>query len=464
MLETYTKLKHFQSINPANLQMVGEVAYSTHDDIVKKVKLAHHAKKTWKALGVKQRIAILTPLIEAFKARENDIIWLTTREIGKTITEARNDFKMDFDYFEAFLREGPHYIEDEITFSQGKATHRIVYEPRGVVACIVPWNFPFSNFIWGVIPNLIVGNTVVFKHSEECPLIGQLIEEILLALPDLPEGVFSEIYGDAETGAMLAAQNIDMIWFTGSSAVGRKLFESAGKKQIKAILEMGGSNPAILFDDVEVDALIPAIYRGRFTNCGQVCDAVKRLIVHKSIYPEVIHKLTQHINNINVGDPENESTELGPLAAMRQLILLEAQMQDAIHEGAKVITGGKRPETLSGAYYLPTLVVEVKNHMRLWREEVFGPVLPVVAFETEEEAIQLANDTLYGLGAVVYSRDLERARRVASQIEVGCVDINNGSHWLPCNPFGGCKISGMGTEHGRLGFQELCQFKVIAEG
>ena len=376
-METRIRSNTLQSVNPANLHVIGEVAYSSHDDIVKKIKLAHQAKKIWKDFGIKKRIAILTPLIEAFKAREKDIISLTTREMGKIITESRNDFKTDFAYFEAFLREGPQYIEDEITFSQGKAVHRIIYEPRGVVACIVPWNFPLSNFIWAVIPNLVVGNTIVIKHSEECPLLGRLFEEIMLSLPNLPEGVFAAIHGDSETGAILAAQDIDMIWFIGSSAVGRKLFELAGKKQIKTILEMGGSNPAILFDDVDVDALIPAIYHGRFLNCGQVCDASKRLIVHQSIHDEVIQKLSQHIQHIKIGNPENETTELGPLVAMRQLNLLESQMQDAISRGATVITGGKRPENLPGAYYLPTLVSNVKREMRIWKEEVFGPVLPL---------------------------------------------------------------------------------------
>src|SRR6185312_15335199 len=180
-------------------------------------------------------------------------------EMGKPISESLDDFGSDFNYLHDFITNGAKYIEDEIIFRDGNAIHRIIYEPRGVVASIAPWNFPFGNFIWSVIPNLIVGNTVVFKHSEECPLVAKLFEETLSAL-NLPQGVFSTIYGDAEEGALLTSQPIDMIWFTGSSAVGRKLAAIAGEKQIKAVLEMGGSNPAIILDSDDLDAVIEKIY------------------------------------------------------------------------------------------------------------------------------------------------------------------------------------------------------------
>ncbi|SRR5579883_72498 len=450
------------SINPANNTIVGEVPISTPAEIAEKVKRAHEVKSLWKALGIKKRIEILRPLLAAFKQREEELALLITREMGKPITQARNDFADDFDYFQDFLDHGADYIQDEITYQNGQALHRIVYEPRGVTAVIVPWNFPFLNFVWGVIPNLIVGNPVVFKHSEECPLVGKVIEEVMMGLNDLPQGVFSEVYGDGSVGQLLAEQNVEMIWFTGSSVVGKQLFEIAGKRFIKSVLEMGGSNPCILFDDVDIHKLIPRIIKGRFTNGGQMCDAIKRLIVHQPIFDEVVDKLVQQVKKIKIGDPEQADTELGPLAAVRQVRLLESQVNDAIKQGARAMTGAARLEGLSGAYYLPTLLVNVKRNMRVWTEEVFGPVLPIVSFDTEEEAIALANDTAYGLGAIIHSANAARAQRVAAQIDATCIDINEGNHWLPCNPFGGQKLSGMGCEHGRLGFQELCRFKVIA--
>jgi succinate-semialdehyde dehydrogenase/glutarate-semialdehyde dehydrogenase len=457
-------MQTLESRNPANNQVVGSVSVSTPAEITEKVHNAHEAKKTWKALGVEKRIAILRPFIELVKKNENELALLISQEIGKTLTQAKNDFVYDYDYLQDFFDNGAHYIQDEITFQKDATVHRVVFEPTGVTACLVPWNFPFSNFYWAVIPNLIVGNTVIFKSSEECPLVGKMLENLFHQLEGLPSGVFSAVYGDGAVGEQLVNQQIDMIWFTGSSAVGKKLAAIAGQKQIKAILEMGGSNPTIVFEDVNIDNIIPKLYNERFFNCGQVCDAMKRLIVHKSKYAEVVQKLADHIAKIKIGDPLNSETELGPLSAFRQRDLLETQIVDAIEKGAHVIIGGKCVEGLSGAYYQPTLLTEIKTDMRVWKEEVFGPVLPIISFESEEEALQLANDTPFGLGAVIYSTDLIRARRLASQIEAGTININDGNHWLPCNPFGGHKASGMGCEHGPHGFQQLCQIKVIAEG
>jgi acyl-CoA reductase-like NAD-dependent aldehyde dehydrogenase len=457
-------MKKIISINPADNSIIGEIHASTPSQITEKIKHARTIAPAWKALGVEKRINILRPLQEIFKQKKEEIAHLTTQEIGKPISESLEDFEGDFIYLNDFLRQGANYIANEIVFQKENAVHRIKYEPRGVVACIAPWNYPFGNFIWSVIPNLIVGNTVVFKHSEECPLVAKLLEESLLSLKELSEGVFSAIYGDAEEGACLVKQEIDMIWFTGSSVVGRELAEIAGKKQIKALLEMGGSNPAIILEDADVDSFIERLYIGRFLNNGQVCDAIKRLLIHHTLFNKVVDRLVHRLEKIKIGDPKNTETELGPLVSMSHLQIVAAQVNDALSKNARLVIGGKRPPELSGAYYAPTLLTNIKKNMRVWQEEVFGPVLPIVSFKNDKEAIQLANDTHYGLGALVCSTDIDRARYIASQIEAGYVDINHGSHWQPSTPFGGCKASGMGHEHGRHGFQELCQIKVIAEG
>lgn len=284
-------MKTITSINPSNNRLIGEIAASTPDEIVAKVNAARAAVKPWKMLGVQRRLDVLRPLLEIFRSNQEMIAHLTTQEIGKPITESLGDFGGDLIYLNDFLHQGEQYIADEIVFKRDHAIHRIIYEPRGVVACIAPWNYPLGNFIWSVIPNLIVGNTVVFKHSEECPLTAKLLEELMLLLKDLPVGVFSAIYGDTEEGALLVEQDINMIWFTGSSSVGRQLSAIAGRKQIKAILEMGGSNPAIILDDADVDLAIERVCIGIFSNCGQVCDAVKRLLVHKSLFDTVTEKL-----------------------------------------------------------------------------------------------------------------------------------------------------------------------------
>ncbi len=455
-------MKKLISTNPArNYEPVGSVSVSTISEIKQKVAMAQKAKNLWKELGVTKRTELIKPLLAEFMKRKEELALLITKEIGKPITESLDDIIWDEGYFKSFLENGKKYLAPEITFEDNKSVHKIIYEPIGVAAVITPWNFPFDTFLWAVIPNLIAGNTVVFKHSEECPLTGKFIEEVMNK-SQLPKGVFSEVYGDGKVGETLANQDIDLIWFTGSTKVGKRLYEIAGQKFIKAILEMGGSNPAIVFSDVDLDEIIEKIYIKRFLNCGQVCDALKRLIVHESIFDQAVEKLKALTETKAVGDPQNKNTDIGSLAAERQLDLLKSQVNDAIKKGAKIITGGKKPKNLKGAYYLPTILTNVKKNMRVWTEEVFGPVLVIVPFKTEQEAINLANDTSYGLGAQIYSKNNSRTLKIASQIEAGAIDINQGNHWIPCNPFGGYKNSGMGREHGEYGFRELTQLKTIA--
>lgn len=450
------------STNPSKgYETIGSVGISTIEEIKKKVAEAQKAKTLWKELGVKKRIELIRPIYKEFLKRKQELALLITREMGKPIRESLDDIEWEASYFNWFLENGERYLSDEITFEDKRSIHKIVYEPIGVAGVIIPWNFPFDMFLWGVIPNLIAGNTVILKHSEECPLTGKLIEKIMNK-SGLPKGVFSEVYGNGKVGALLANQDIDLIWFTGSTKVGKYLYETAGKKFIKAVLEMGGSNPSIVFDDVDIDKIIEKIFSKRFSNCGQVCDALKRLIVHQSIFDEVVEKLKHIAESRIIGDPENMKTDIGSLVAERQLKLVEAQVKDAIKKGANAITGGRRPKDLKGAYYLPTILTNIKRNMRVWKEETFAPVLVVMPFKTEEEAIELANDTNYGLGAQIYTKDKKRALQIASKIEAGTIDVGEGNHWLPCNPFGGYKESGMGREHGEIGFRELTQIKVIA--
>jgi succinate-semialdehyde dehydrogenase / glutarate-semialdehyde dehydrogenase len=450
------------SINPATNEMVGEVTVSTLPEIEEKIKKAHAAKKAWKILGAVKRAQMLQPLLGLIKNHQDKIAQLVTQEMGKPITQSQSEVEWALTYLQDFIENGPKYIANETTVQDSTTLHQIVYEPYGVAACIAPWNYPFSNFVVSVIPLLIAGNTVVFKHSEDCPLVGKLADDLMQQLR-LPVGVYTQVYGDSRVGQQLVDQEIDLISFTGSSKTGRALSALAGKKQIKILLEMGGSDPAIIFDDAPIAEIIPQIYARRFENCGQICCAVKRLIVHESIYDSVVEKLVALLRSIKIGDPLDPQTQLGPLAAKRQLQLLTSQVEQSIALGAVVAIGGKKVADLIGAYYLPTILTHINRNMPVWKEEIFGPVLPVIAFRDENEAIELANDTIYGLSSVVFSTDIERANRVAAQIDAGCVDINFASHWQPCNPFGGYKASGVGRIYGQSGFRELCQIKVIAQ-
>jgi acyl-CoA reductase-like NAD-dependent aldehyde dehydrogenase len=436
--------------------------YTSKAEIIASIKAAHAAKNAWKILSAAQRVEILRPLLHLIKKHQEEIAQLITIDIGKPITQSHSEVEWTLAYLHDFLDNGPKYLAAKTTVKEANTLHQIIYEPYGVAASIAPWNFPFSNFIISVIPLLIAGNTVVFKHSEECMKTGKFADELMQQL-NLLKGVYAQIYGGSDVGQILVAQDIDLINFTGSSQTGKALYALAGQKCIKAILEMGGSDPAVILQDAALEDVIPQLISRRFDNCGQVCCAVKRLIVHESIYDAVLEKLVQQLSKIKIGDPMDAQTQIGPLVSEKQLALLASQVQDSLKEGAVAAIGGAKPEGLSGHYYLPTVLTHIKRNMRVWTEEVFGPVLPIISFSSENEAITLANDTPYGLSAVVYTQDIAKGRFIAEHINAGCVDINLASHWRPCNPFGGYKASGIGRIYGEEGFRDLCQIKVIAE-
>ena len=450
------------STNPAkNYEVIGEVEVSSEEEIIKKVQRANLAQKKWQELGIEKRVRMLRKVTEALAKRKEDLAILATREMGMPITQSKADVEDAIGYFKWYLDNAQKYLTPEITYQNDSVVNEVFYEPIGTAAVITPWNFPTSNFVWGCGQNLIVGNTVIFKHSEECPLFGKLLEEIIQSC-DLPEGVFSEIYGDGQVGDFLVHQDVDVICFTGSTNVGKRLYKVAAEKFVKVVLEMGGSAPGIIFQDADIDAAVENVCAARFANCGQMCDALKRLLVHESKFDEVVKKMKTLLAAKKVGDPENEATYIGPLVAQRQLDSLELQINDALRKGAKIVIGAQRPKHLKGAYYDPTLLTNIKSNMRVWQEEVFGPVLPIVAFRTEEQALELANDTKYGLGAYVYTQDKEKAARIASQIQTGMVSVNAANYVQPSSPFGGNKQSGLGREHGKFGFAELTKAKVVA--
>jgi succinate-semialdehyde dehydrogenase / glutarate-semialdehyde dehydrogenase len=451
-----------QSTNPAkNSEIIGSVIISSKKEIVEKIQLAQRVKTSWKEIGVKKRIELLRTLYDALVAQRDQIASMGTLEVGKPITESYAEFDFYIGYFKWFLDNGERVLTDKTTYEDEKTLHKIVYEPIGVAAVITPWNFPFGMFCWGITPNLVAGNPVIWKTSKECPLTGKIIEDIVKSIR-LPVGGFSEIYGSSTEGDILVHSDIDFIWFTGSTNVGRKLYQIAAKKHIRCVFELGGSNPAIVFDDVDMEKVISKIYAKKYKNCGQTCDALKRLIVHESIFDVLKNRLRLELETKKVGDPTDTKTDFGPLVSHVQLELLESQVNDAKDKGATIEIGGSPPQDLPGPYFLPTLLTNIKPTMRVWKEEVFGPVLTMIPFTTEEEAIQLANDNEYGLGSIVFTKDKKRAIRVALKLDTGTVEINSGMHWLACNPFGGYKHSGIGREHGEEGLKELSQIKVIS--
>lgn len=449
------------SINPSNNQILAEINTSTLSDIQSKVKLAHESKNSWHTMGVTARIKLLKNAFKEFKQHKHEIAMLEATEMGTPITEAENNFDGSINYANWFFDNAEKYLSPEITFENSHQIHTLHREPIGVAAIIIPWNFPFGNFVWNCLQSLIAGNTIILKHSEECPLSGKLIEEVLTR--HLPKGVFNEVYGDGEVGNALTEQDINIISFTGSSNVGKQLYQKAGSKFIKSVMELGGSAPGIIFEDANYDSAIEKICGLRLYNAGQCCDGLKRLLVHASIFDKVVDKVATIFASKKVGDAKDKQTEIGPLVSKKQLASLITQVNEAVAKGAKIITGGKSLESeLGGQFFMPTVLTQVTPDMQVWTQEVFGPVLPIMSFKTEQEAIQLANQTRYGLGAYVFTENKDKAMRIANAIESGMVSINGVSYIHPENPFGGYKYSGMGRINGKFGFHELTQPKIIA--
>lgn len=447
------------STNPSNNSKLREVEVSTSDDVKKAVQNARDAEKMWRENGIDGRTRLLRKLIEKLEAKRVEIEKLQAKEMGMPITQAKEDTDFAIEYLKSYCDGVAEALSDEIAVDKASEQHKVVREPYGVAAVIVPWNFPLSNWVWQCGQNLLAGNCVVFKHSEETPLCSNWIEQIVNSV--LPEGVFNVVYGDGSVGRELIEQDVDLICFTGSSVTGVTVNESAAKRFIPTVLELGGSAPGIIFEDAEIDMILDQIYYARFVNAGQMCDGLKRLVVHQSKFNEVTEKLTKLLKTKRLGDATEEQTDIGPLVAERQVVLLTEQVKDATEKGATATVCSEIPVS-EGAYYPPTLLTDVTRDMRVWNEEVFGPVLPVVAFKDEAEAVELANDTQYGLGAYVFTSDKEKFERVAAQIKSGMVSQNNLSYVHPNNFFGGCKASGNGREHAKYGFHEVTQTKVIA--
>ncbi len=449
------------SINPATNEYLGEVPVSTPQDIQDAVQSARTAQPAWQAMGLEKRVVFLRKLLEQIKNNRKTLSEISSREMGRPITSCEALMNVSIDRFAWNLDHAAECLKSEITYEDETTINEVVYEPRGVVASIMAWNFPIGNFVFNVSQALIAGNTVVAKYSEEIPLFSKHLDEICKGA-NLPEGVLSFVYGDGKVGSLLTDQDIDMICFTGSSQTGQLLHEKAARKGIHILMELGGSSPGIVFADANLDKILPTIFALRYGNSGQVCSAIKRLIVHSSLFETCLSRLAKIAAGWKLGDPLSSDVAMGPLVAERQVTRLETQVKDAVAKGAKIICGGKRPEGLHGAYYEPTILTGITKDMLVWTEEVFGPVLPIITFETYEEAIAMANDTVYGLSGYVFTEDKALALRATSEIKAGCVRANNVDYFKIPSPFGGYKRSGIGRENGRWGFHDVCQVKVIA--
>lgn len=449
------------SFNPATGAEVGRVSNAGREQVFAAVEKSRAAFKIWRETSFAERKRIVLETREVILSEMDEIARLISEEMGKPVAEAfSTEISPVLDLMQYFARHTQKLLKPEkINLGQfaflGRSS-RIVYQPLGVVGVISPWNYPLAIPLGEATMALMAGNAVVLKPSELTPLVGLKIGEVFQKA-GLPENVLQIVTGDGQTGAALVESGVNKIMFTGSVATGKKIAEFAARNLTPVVLELGGKDPMIVLEDANIETAAQAAVWGAFANSGQTCASVERLYVHEKIAPEFIEKVVGLTNKLrqNIGI-ENE-TEIGSMVSEKQLEAVENHVRDAREKGARILTGGKRNDKFSGAFYEPTILTGVDHSFRALQEETFGPTLPIMTFKNEKEAIQLANDSEFGLTASVWTENIARGKRVAEKIEAGTVTVNEVvyTHALAQTPWGGVKNSGYGRTHGKLGLMEL---------
>ena len=454
--------KDIEVINPATEKSCAVISLGGKEDINDAVLAAKDAFKTWGFTSKEERLSLLEVFYALYKKRWNDITDAIIQEMG-----APKDFASKLQtgtgasHTKSFIR----YLK-EFEFEKPLGDHaknqRIIYEPKGVCALITPWNWPINQVTLKVIPALASGCTMILKPSELAPLSAMIIAE-LVDEAKFPKGVFNLVNGDgATTGdALTSHPDVNMISFTGSTRAGALISQNAAKDFKRLSLELGGKGANIIFKDADTEAIERGAFRC-FRNSGQSCNAPTRMLVEKSIYDESIERLRKYASEFKVDDPNKNGEHIGPVISETQFNKIQGLIQKGIDEGAKLVAGGiGKPDGLKDGYYVkPTVFADVNNEMEIARTEIFGPVLSVIPFETEEEAIKIANDTDYGLTNYIQTQDTEKVKRVARKLRSGMVDVNGAGIAVDA-PFGGFKHSGIGREAGKEGLLEFLEVKSV---
>ena len=454
--------KSIQVINPATEEVCAEISLGSKEDVNDAVLSAKEAFKTWAFSSKKERLEPLEKLYELYKKRWSDIAETITTEMG-----APKDFstKLQAGTGAAHIKTFIRYLK-EFDFEKPLGEHaknqRLIYEPKGVCALITPWNWPMNQVCLKVMPAIASGCTMVLKPSELAPLSSMILAE-LIDETKIPAGVFNLVNGDgATTGdALTSHPDVNMISFTGSTRAGALISQNAAKDFKRVSLELGGKGANIIFKDADPDAIERGALRC-FRNSGQSCNAPTRMLVEKSMYNDAVERLKKYTENFEVGDPKKEGEHIGPVISETQYNKIQTLIKKGIDEGAKLVAGGPgKPDGLEKGYFVkPTVFADVNNKMEIARTEIFGPVLSVMPFETEEEAIEIANDTPYGLTNYIQTKDKEKVKRVARKLRSGMVDVNGAGIAVDA-PFGGFKHSGIGREAGEHGLEEFLEVKSV---
>ena len=447
--------------NPATERAIATVALGGPRDVDRAVAAARAAFEPWRAASVEERAALLKRIRDIYIRCREEFAQAMTAEMGVPITLSRD--------FQAPCGDG--HLQATIEALRAHAFERpsprgaslLRDEPVGVCGLITPWNWPVNQVIVKVAPALAAGCTVILKPAELAPLSAALLAEVIDEA-GAPPGVFNLVQGDGmSVGAPLAGhRDIDMVSFTGSTRAGAAVAAAAAPNVTRVALELGGKSPNILFADADLDAAVPFSVERCFSNSGQDCDAPSRLLVERAVYDEVVERAAAHAKAMMIGDPAEAGDHLGPVVSGAQWARIQDLIETGLAEGARLVAGGPgKPDGLPvGHFVRPTVFADVANDMRIAREEIFGPVLAIIPFDTEDEAVTIAEDTPYGLAAFVQSSDLDRARRVARRLRAGTVSINGAAYDYDV-PFGGFKRSGYGRENGAHGLEDYLDVKAI---
>jgi len=453
------------SVNPATLEDLGRVRIYGEADITRALDSARAAQPSWASLSFKERAAVIMRAKRLLLASQDEVCELITRETGKPVLESlTNEVFPIANLMDYFARKSARLLRGEqftLSVFRNKKS-RITYAPLGVVAVIAPWNYPFSIPMGEVVMALMAGNAVLLKPSEYTPLVGLEIGR-LFRDAGLPDGLLHLLTGDSATGAALVNTAVDKIFFTGSTRTGWKIAETAARRAVPFVLELGGKDAMIVCADAPFERTVNGAVWGAFSNCGQACASVERLYVIESIAERFIGAVVEKTRTLRVGVDGERQQDIGPINNERQLRIVTEHVNDAVAHGAKVLTGGKRIESLPGYFFEPTILVNVTNSMRVMQEETFGPVLPIVVVKDEAEAIREANRSRYGLLASVWTKDTRRGQRIAAQLEAGTVIINDAiyTHSAAETPWFGVKQSGFGVTHSKHGLREFARMKHI---
>ena len=449
-------------IDPATEENCAAISLGNQKDVDAAVCAAKKAFETWAFSSKEERISLLEKLYEVYKKRWADIAEAITMEMG-----APKDFSTKLQagtgaaHIKSFIRYLKNF-EFEKPLGEHAPNQRILYEPKGVCTLITPWNWPMNQVCLKVVPALASGCTMILKPSELAPLSSMILAELIDEVK-FPAGVFNLVNGDGATtgNALTAHPDVNMISFTGSTRAGALISQNAAKDFKRVSLELGGKGANIIFKDADPEAIERGALRC-FRNSGQSCNAPTRMLVEKSMYNEAVERLKKYAENFEVGDPKKEGEHIGPVISETQYNKIQTLIQKGIDEGAKLVAGGVgKPDGLEKGYFVkPTVFADVNNNMEVARTEIFGPVLSVMPFENEEEAIKIANDTPYGLTNYIQTQDPEKVKRVARKLRSGMVDVNGAGIAVDA-PFGGYKHSGIGREAGELGLEEFLEVKAV---